>query len=104
MLMGARVIRYVGENVPRVDQSDKNTRAVMYTQYKDFCNDLSTSCDKKTCLEGADDRYPMKDGIEEPGSGNVWKFEEWNNVGGIYEGHNNHGNCHGGMSNCKNGE
>merc|ERR1719326_1115090 len=35
--------------------------------------------------------------------GETWRTQEWVNRGGIYEGHDNHGNCHGGMDSCNTG-
>merc|ERR1712151_111487 len=35
--------------------------------------------------------------------GTTWKSQEWLKIGGIYHGHDNHGNCHGGMTSCGTG-
>lgn len=95
-MLGQRVIRYVGEK-------SSSEQYLMYTQKKDFCGDNSPQCNKDTCPSGSKDLYPMLDGVQKPGSGALWKTKAWKKNGGIYDGHNNHGNCHGGMSSCNTG-
>jgi len=105
---GDRVIRYVGHE----DNSD--SYLVQYSMHKDFCSDNSPNCPKISCADGL---YPWKGGretIAEP-VGNIWNgvgestgsgsdgSTGWYNVGGVYDGHDNHGNCHGAMSSCTSG-
>jgi len=104
---GDRVLRYVGER-------DANQLYVFYTMKKDFCGNNSPLCSKDDCKPGAP-RFPMKSGIEDRKNpqGTVWHkagdteisgaSTSWYNVGGIHEGHDNHGNCHGAMTSCEKG-
>jgi len=91
-LHSSRLLRYIGHK-------SSSEYYFFYTQNKDHCMDNAPSCSKKDCP--GNNRYPMRWGKSNPGSNNrAYITGGWASNGGIYGGHDNHGNCHGGMNGC----